>query len=577
MTDNDSNHFKKVTEQFPEDVEAWIEPPEILNNVGSLNFRLNKLEESRECFESALGRAEAEAEDDERYYKQIMITIRYNLARINESLCQHDKSERLYKDILMDHPNYIDCYLRLGCMARDRGQIYEASDKFKDALQISNEDPDAWSLIGNLHLAKMEWGPGQKKFERILKQPATASDAYSHIALGNVWLQTLHQPTKDKDKEKKYQDRALTMYKQVLRNDPRNIWAANGIGAVLAHKGYITEARDIFAQVREATADFCDVWLNIAHIYVEQKQYISAIRMYENCLKKFFKHPNVEVLQYLARAYFKAGKLKDAKMTLLRARRGAPHDTLILYNIALILQKLASQLLRDEKSTLEEVLQAVHELGISHKYFQYLAVEGDRMKYDLARAAIEARQCQDLLSQAQYHVARAKTIDEQEKQQRRKQQEDRESFRKGQQEVQKKLEEERRAQLEEMAKARENYKEKMKSAVVIDQIDDKPAKKGGGGGGRRKRDDGEIRSSEDSSNEAGGPEGSKKKQQSRRKEERGSRKERKRQRKEKKKAEKKDQKKNTEGLSEKQKSKIKSKAMVSSDSDSDEGGSRMKI
>ena len=42
----------------------------------------------------------------------------------------------------------------------------------------------------------MEWGPGQKKFERILKQPATSNDAYSHIALGNVWLQTLHQPTK---------------------------------------------------------------------------------------------------------------------------------------------------------------------------------------------------------------------------------------------------------------------------------------------------------------------------------------------------------------------------------------------
>ena len=90
-------------------------------------------------------------------------------------------------------------------MLRDRGQIYEASDKFKDALQFSNEHPDAWSLIGNLHLAKQEWGPGQKKFERILKQPQTSTDAYSHIALGNVWLQTLHQPTKDKEKEKKYQ------------------------------------------------------------------------------------------------------------------------------------------------------------------------------------------------------------------------------------------------------------------------------------------------------------------------------------------------------------------------------------
>lgn len=50
-------------------------------------------------------------------------------------------------------------------------------------------------------------------------------------------------------------------------------------GAVLAHKGCINEARDIFAQVREATAEFCDVWLNIAHIYVEQKQYVSAIQM----------------------------------------------------------------------------------------------------------------------------------------------------------------------------------------------------------------------------------------------------------------------------------------------------------
>merc|ERR1712013_668917 len=312
--------------------------------------------------------------------------------------------------------------------------------------------------------------------------------------------------TKDKEKEKKYQDRALAMYKSVLRNDHKNIWAANGIGAVLAHKGCIQEARDIFAQVREATADFCDVWLNIAHIYVEQKQYISAIQMYENCLKKFFKHPNVEVLQYLARAYFKAGKMKEAKMTLLKARRVAPHDTVVLYNIALILHKLANQLLRDEKSTLTEVLQAVHELGISHKYFQYLAVEGDKMKYDLSRAAIEARQCQDLLSQAQYHVARAKAIDEQEREQKKKQHMEREYYRNKQLELQKKLEEEQRAKIEEKAKLRESYKEKMSAATKLDVIDDKPTAKrsggGGGGGGRRKRQDsGEIGTSDEEGEE----------------------------------------------------------------------------
>lgn len=66
---------------------------------------------------------------------------------------------------------------------------------------------------------------------------------------------------------------------KVLRADPKNIWAANGIGCILAHKGCINEARDVFAQVREATADFSDVWLNIAHVYVEQKQFVSAIQM----------------------------------------------------------------------------------------------------------------------------------------------------------------------------------------------------------------------------------------------------------------------------------------------------------
>ena len=163
------------------------------------------------------------------------------------------------------------------------------------------DHPDAWSLIGNLHLAKQEWGPGQKKFERILKQPSTANDAYSLLALGNVWLQTLHTPTRDKAKEKRHQDRALALYKQVLRNDARNLYAANGIGelsanflyiqwhlyqilinshsenkwtgseiyffsnpncsahfsgCILAHKSFLREARDVFSQVKHSTLTF---------------------------------------------------------------------------------------------------------------------------------------------------------------------------------------------------------------------------------------------------------------------------------------------------------------------------------
>lgn len=50
------------------------------------------------------------------------------------------------------------------------------------------------------------------------------------------------------------------------------------------------------------------------------------------------------------------------------------------------------------------------------------------MKYDINLAEMEARQCQDLLSQAQYHVARARRVDEEERQLRRKQEDERTAF-----------------------------------------------------------------------------------------------------------------------------------------------------
>jgi RNA polymerase-associated protein CTR9 len=58
-------------------------------------------------------REKADAETlDAQYYNSIAVTTMYNLARLNEALCIYNKAEKLYKDILKEHPNYIDCYLR---------------------------------------------------------------------------------------------------------------------------------------------------------------------------------------------------------------------------------------------------------------------------------------------------------------------------------------------------------------------------------------------------------------------------------------------------------------------------------
>ena len=190
------------------------------------------------------------------------------------------------------------------------------------------------------------------------------------------------------------------MYKQVLRIDDRNIWAVNGIGAVLAHRGHIREARELFGQVREAISDFKDVWMNLAHIYVEQKQYISAVQMYQNAMMKFNTQSDPESLTYLARALFKADKLKEAKAQLIKARHVAPNDSVVLYNLALVMQQLAQRQLVDSKSTLREVLNSIRDLELSQKYFNWLKDNGDRIRFDLKGAGKEEQMCKDILAQA---------------------------------------------------------------------------------------------------------------------------------------------------------------------------------
>ncbi|VDO80470.1 unnamed protein product, partial [Schistosoma mattheei] len=139
------------------------------------------------------------------YYHGLSITVRYNQARLHEAQGRSDLAEEIYKSILLRHPSYIECYLRLGCIARDRGQIRDASIWFKEALDVDQDNPDAWTLIGLLHLNKNEVEQAQKKFDRIIRQPAYRADAFARICLGNIWLTTLHHPIKDKDKRKRHQ------------------------------------------------------------------------------------------------------------------------------------------------------------------------------------------------------------------------------------------------------------------------------------------------------------------------------------------------------------------------------------
>lgn len=73
---------------------------------------------------------------------------------------------------------------------RNKGDIQQALLLFKESIAVNQNSPDPWTLIGNVHMTKEEWGPAQKKFEHILKLTSN-TDVYSFVALGNIWLEML--------------------------------------------------------------------------------------------------------------------------------------------------------------------------------------------------------------------------------------------------------------------------------------------------------------------------------------------------------------------------------------------------
>lgn len=81
------------------------------------------------------------------------------------------------------------------------------------------------------------------------------------------------------EKEAKYIRLANDFYWKVLQKNPANIYAANGMGIVVAEKGEISLAKEFFTQVSEASETMPDVRLNLAHIHFAQGMFINAVKL----------------------------------------------------------------------------------------------------------------------------------------------------------------------------------------------------------------------------------------------------------------------------------------------------------
>lgn len=238
---------------------------------------------------------------------------------------------------------------------------------------------------------------------------------------------------------------AADFYKGILAKDPANAYAANGIGTVLAERGEIFKAKEVFNRVREVSDDsIADALLNLGHIYLAQKKNSEALQLYQQYLTRIEDSNTpvtsksrlddiADVLLYISFTYFDwarhkellndsgaaaaDGLYKKAMENLDRGIERHPKKEVVLkYNLAMtklqaancVLQKLTRNIAR----TVEEVQEALDGLEESLEVVEQILDDKNENK----KVPIPTSTLQNFLTHCRANITSAKSHLDDEKQ-----------------------------------------------------------------------------------------------------------------------------------------------------------------
>lgn len=440
---------------------------EILNNIGVLHFERGEFELAQQTFKEALGDGiwlkliDSDPQSDSiggshsdpirkalyqpmdaslaaRMYKDMQlfhnlekdgiavelpwdkITTLSNLARLFEQLHKTETASILYRLILFKFPEYVDAYLRLAAIAKARNNVPLSIELIRDALEVDDKNPDALCMLGDLELKNDDWVKAKDTF-RAAKDASNGKDSYATLCLGNWnYFAAIRSEKRAPKLEATHLEKAKELYTKVLVERPANMYAANGAGVVLAEKGQFDVAKELFTQVQEAASgsvfvQMPDVWINLAHVHFAQGNFALAIKMYQNCLRKFYYNTDSQILLYLARTHYEAEQWQDCKKTLLKAIHLAPSNYTLRFDTGVALQKFSASTLQKTKRTVDEVRATVAELKNAVRLFSQLSAASNLQFHGFDEKKIETHvgYCKHLLEAAKVHCDAAELEDQQ--------------------------------------------------------------------------------------------------------------------------------------------------------------------
>ena len=376
--------------------------PQLLNNIGCFHFQGEKFTEAREDFQTALNacvkqgsnRQQQEEDEDGNLVDTtdaLVSTISYNLARTYEAEGINDEAQKVYQGLLERHPDYIDARTRLAYLTF-KANPTEGAEAIKALLDSDPSNLDVRALYGYyIHSSKkktlaLNEDAEQRHYKQTL-QNCDKHDLYSLTGMGNLHLVVAREMPRDTDQHKerrgKMYARAVEFFDKVLTLDPRNAFAAQGMGiAVVEEKRDSSAAIQIFSKVRDSMKE-ASVFANLGHVFTEVKQYSRAIESYEQALVRS-REREPGILACLGRVWLVRGRQEkklDAYKTSLdfsrRALEASPENINFRFNVAFVQIQLAQMIisLPEQQKTLQDVEEASQGLDEAIEAFGKIAKE----------------------------------------------------------------------------------------------------------------------------------------------------------------------------------------------------------
>jgi len=214
-----------------------------------------------------------------------MVYSKYGLKE--EYLKEMEIAAKLYRFSFERRNNLGNAYLAFG-------RVNEAIKEFEMAIRLSPQISAPHHNLANAYLAVGR----REDAKREYLFAAINGQIESFGPLAQLYVE---------DNEF---DKALNIYTNLCKVDPKNFDAYNGIGLVYEKQGKINEALQIYKNIISLKPDYIFAYINIGNIYLNNGKFDDAILEYKKALKY---NPNFSEAYYnIGVAYYRKKNLIEA-------------------------------------------------------------------------------------------------------------------------------------------------------------------------------------------------------------------------------------------------------------------------